>query len=361
MENSARTCSTRRWPTLSAAAWTARRSPTRSPSTPRSISWSRSKTGARAARRALRVLGRPLVARPRQERPRRGGPARGGAARLLARRRQDGRRPHVRRRPCRRRGARPPHLRHARQGHRRARPLPGAQPAGRRASRAGRPRRAPLHAHRRALRRAASATILGLLPNLARLQASIGEPRFDDALEEAATALADEGAALVSDLDRVTLDLGVDGASCLTASAALQLRGKKSWLAGTIAERGDASGPPPAIFWRAPRRQRLSLVRSRRRPRALRRIFRTLRGLLEGKLAKEKIGSEADRKALGGAHHPSARQGHQRRRRERALAARRPARSGGRRRGRHRAADRRRDHAATWAGTCSASTRGPRR
>jgi len=138
---------------------------------------------------------------------------------------------------------------------------------------------------------------LGILPNYARTQ-TIGDPRYDQALEEAAAALADEGAALVGDLDRVTLDLGVDPGSCLSARTAIQLRGKTSWLAGTIADGGTKSGPPPAVFWRAPVDADSASYGRAADVTRYGGIFRTLRGLLEGKLAQEQIGSEADRRAL---------------------------------------------------------------
>jgi hypothetical protein len=140
---------------------------------------------------------------------------------------------------------------------------------------------------------------LGFLPTLARSQAAIGEPRYDHALGEAAGALADEGAALVSDLDHVTLDLSIDDTACLTAKTALQFRGKTSWLAGTLADRAATSGPPPAIFWRAPVDSDSASYGRAGDSARYGGIVRTLRGLLEGKLAKEQIGSEADRKALG--------------------------------------------------------------
>ena len=138
---------------------------------------------------------------------------------------------------------------------------------------------------------------LGFLPSAARSQA-IGEPRFDRALDEAAGALADEGAALASDLDRVTFDLGVAPGTCLSATTALELRGQTSWLAGTIAESAANAGPPPAIFWRAPRDSDSASYGRASDVSRYDGILRTLRGLLVGKLAQEKVGSEADRTAL---------------------------------------------------------------
>ena len=69
------------------------------------------------------------------------------------------------------------------------------------------------------------------LPVLVQSQASIGDPNFDDALLEAANALTVEAGALMTDLDKVTLDIGADRANCLTTSAALKLRARTSWFA----------------------------------------------------------------------------------------------------------------------------------
>lgn len=138
---------------------------------------------------------------------------------------------------------------------------------------------------------------VGLLPNFARMK-TINNPHYDRALEEAAQALADEGAALAGDLDRLTIDLGPDGASCLNAAGALQFKGKSSWLAGTVANSADHAGPPPAIFWRTPiDAESASFSRGADGSRYSG-IVRVLRALLEGRLAKENIGSDADRKAL---------------------------------------------------------------
>ena len=141
---------------------------------------------------------------------------------------------------------------------------------------------------------------LAFLPGLARIQ-SIGDPRFDRALEEGAVALADEGKALAGDLDRLAIDLRVDsGSTCLTASGALQLRGRSSWLAGLLTESSDKQGPPPAIFWRAPVDSESALYSRAADGARVAPILRVLRDLLEGQLTRERIGSDADRKALAG-------------------------------------------------------------
>jgi hypothetical protein len=139
---------------------------------------------------------------------------------------------------------------------------------------------------------------LGFLPSFARTQ-TIGQARFDHALEEAAAALADEGAALINDLDRVTVDLDVDASSCLTAKTSLQLRGKSSWLARSMERSGERAAPPPPLFWRAPIDSESASYSRALDASRYAGIFRVLRDLVEGKLAEGQIGSEADRRALG--------------------------------------------------------------
>jgi hypothetical protein len=141
---------------------------------------------------------------------------------------------------------------------------------------------------------------LSFLPGLARMKA-IGEPRFDRALDAAAAAVAGEAGALVTDLDRLTLDLRVDsGSSCLTASSALQLKGKSSWLAAVMGENAAKQGPAPAIFWRAPLDSETASYGPAADGARAAPILHVLRDLLEGGLAKQHVGSDADRKALGG-------------------------------------------------------------
>jgi hypothetical protein len=140
---------------------------------------------------------------------------------------------------------------------------------------------------------------LAFLPGLARMQ-SIGNEHFDKALEEGAAALAAEGQALAGDLDRLTIDARVDrGPTCLKASSALQLRGQSSWLAGLLLDRATKQGPPPALFWRAPVDSETASYSRADGDRAAP-ILRVLRGLLEGTLARQQIGSDADRRALAG-------------------------------------------------------------
>jgi hypothetical protein len=135
-------------------------------------------------------------------------------------------------------------------------------------------------------------------PALVQMQLSTGEPKLDRTVVEAATAVADEMGLIANDLDKMTFDLAFDPTNCLTSSTALQLRSKTSWLAGTIADRPDRAGPPPALFWHAPKDADSAFFGRAADPARFADINRTVRVLLDGLLAKQKIGSAADRKAL---------------------------------------------------------------
>lgn len=139
---------------------------------------------------------------------------------------------------------------------------------------------------------------LAMLPTLAASQASLGEPRFDGAVQKAATALADELGALAGDLDKMTFDFGVDPTKCINTSLALKFRASKSWLVGTMTDRADRAGAPPAIFWRAPKDSDSVIFGRAADPARYTEMLATFRAMIEGGLGKLGVGSAADRKAL---------------------------------------------------------------
>src|SRR5262249_875966 len=136
------------------------------------------------------------------------------------------------------------------------------------------------------------------LPVIAKSQLSMGDPAFDTALTDAASALSDEAVALTHDLDRLTIDLSADPARCLTASVALQLRDKSSWIAGTMLDRPDRAGPPPAIFWRAPKDSESVSFGRATDPARFAGMIKTVRTMLDSVLGKSQIGSTDGRKGL---------------------------------------------------------------
>jgi hypothetical protein len=136
------------------------------------------------------------------------------------------------------------------------------------------------------------------LPVLAQAEGSIGEPKFDKAIVDAATGVADEIVALVADADKVTIDAAIDQVSCLRATASLSMRGKTSWVSGMMSDRTDRAGSPPGIFWRAPKDSSSVFFGRGADPKKFAPILRTARLLIEGGLAKAQIGAEADHRAL---------------------------------------------------------------
>jgi hypothetical protein len=136
------------------------------------------------------------------------------------------------------------------------------------------------------------------LPVIVQSQVSIGDPVFDRALTDVANALGDEAIALTRDLDGLTIDLNSDASVCLSASVALKFRDKTSWVAGAMLDRPERAGPPPAIFWRAPKDSDSAFFSRNGDPARLTGIVKTLRTLVDSGLGKFQIGSSDDRRAL---------------------------------------------------------------
>jgi hypothetical protein len=140
--------------------------------------------------------------------------------------------------------------------------------------------------------------ILQAAPAMATSQLSLGDPAFDQALSDAVIGLRDEAIAVTHDLDRLAIDLTISPTTCVTASATLKVRDKSSWIAGTLFKGAENAGPPPAIFWRAPRDSESAFFNRSGDPARYVSIQKTLRTLIERGMEKLQIGSAADRKAL---------------------------------------------------------------
>lgn len=140
--------------------------------------------------------------------------------------------------------------------------------------------------------------LLSKAPALAESQLTRQDSKFDRAIIEAATALAEEAGSIATDLDKVTVDITLAPTTGLTATGSLQLRARKSWLAQTLMDRPERSGPPPALFWRAPKDATAAYFGRGSDPSRFTAMLKTLGTLVESGLATEKIGTPADRKAL---------------------------------------------------------------
>jgi hypothetical protein len=139
---------------------------------------------------------------------------------------------------------------------------------------------------------------LSALPILAQAELGIDDPKLERTVIETVASVSDELGVILSDLDKITLDVSLNPTTCGELNAALQLRGRSSWFAGTMTERPERAGPPPAIFWRAPKDSRgVGYGRGTDTARFAGPL-RTLRILVESALASGNIGSAADRKAV---------------------------------------------------------------
>jgi len=134
------------------------------------------------------------------------------------------------------------------------------------------------------------------LPSLVARQYGIGEPTFDHALEDLLRFATTEGAAALSDLDKVHVEGKVDPGGTLSLSASSTLRDKKSWFVRTAL--AMPAGPAPALFWRGPADAATGGFVTFGDPAAYGDVVRPLMGLLEGGLASAKVGSDAERKKL---------------------------------------------------------------
>ena len=67
-------------------------------------------------------------------------------------------------------------------------------------------------------------------------------------------ALLDEGIELTHDIDTFTLDTNVDpNGAFVDATGTVKYHGASSWTTQVFTGRNDQAGPPPAIFWQAPK------------------------------------------------------------------------------------------------------------
>ena len=135
------------------------------------------------------------------------------------------------------------------------------------------------------------------LPMLAE-ELKLNIPGFDKAVDEAATALAEEAAALIFDVDAIKLDLTVDAQRGAVVSGKLGFAGKKSWLVGTMVEGANLAGPAPEAMWRLPKDTETLSWGHMGDPGRYTKILANLQALLQGGLEKLKFASPADHAAM---------------------------------------------------------------
>lgn len=140
--------------------------------------------------------------------------------------------------------------------------------------------------------------MLRVLPDSFATEYGIGDQRFDRLLFESGVAMQDDAGKLLSDVQRVTAELkSASSGTCLRATADLDLSGKTSWLAQTLTDRLDRSGPPPAIYWRQPKESDLAFYGRGVDAARFSGVITRLRELLDAALASEGFAA-ADRKKI---------------------------------------------------------------
>lgn len=135
------------------------------------------------------------------------------------------------------------------------------------------------------------------LPLLASSQ-RIGVPSFDDALMEAASALAVEAGHLLTDLDAFEFDAGYDATEGVRVEAKASFADATSWTVQRLVDAPSPASGAPAIVGHAPKSATSVAYGHAGDPAAFAGVTRVLRGLLEGQLTSASFGSAADRRAI---------------------------------------------------------------
>ncbi|MFP6683769.1 MAG: hypothetical protein VB934_03615 [Polyangiaceae bacterium] len=135
------------------------------------------------------------------------------------------------------------------------------------------------------------------LPIFAR-ELKIGVPIFDDAIMNAAAAVADDLGLLLEDADSIIAKVDVDATKGLKLSIGAQFAGSKSWTVHTLVDGAHLSSTAPEMFWRLPK-SALSVVYGHGGdPAGAGGILTTLQALAEGTLEKAGVFSSRDRRDI---------------------------------------------------------------
>ncbi len=135
------------------------------------------------------------------------------------------------------------------------------------------------------------------LPIFAR-ELKIGVPIFDDAIMNAAAAVADDLGLFLEDADSIIAKVDVDATKGLKLSIGAQFAGSKSWTVHTLVDGAHLSSTAPEMFWRLPK-SALSVVYGHGGdPARAVGILTTLQALAEGTLEKAGVFSSRDRRDI---------------------------------------------------------------
>jgi hypothetical protein len=86
--------------------------------------------------------------------------------------------------------------------------------------------------------------------NIFRKKTHLSSPALLDAI----TSAAREGLAFGDDVDSLAIDISLDPAATQASfSSSIKFKANNSWVTKALTGRNDKAGPPPAIFWQAPK------------------------------------------------------------------------------------------------------------
>lgn len=140
------------------------------------------------------------------------------------------------------------------------------------------------------------ASKINFAPAFLKSQLGMGDPAFDQVLNNVGLGLGNEAVALLGDLDKLHVDLNVSEADGISLTGSLAFRDKKSWIASTSAK--SVNEPAPALFTRLPLDAAEAAYSKLNDPADWEGIKKVLKDGLEGFLAASKIGNETERKKV---------------------------------------------------------------
>ena len=136
-------------------------------------------------------------------------------------------------------------------------------------------------------------------PGAIQAEYGLGDERFDRLLFESAAAAQEDVGKLLEDLSTITAEVRSErSGTCLRATADVELSSTSSWLASTLSDRLDRSGPPPALYWRQPRDSELAIYTRGVDPARFSTVLPKARDLVDAALAAGGVTVPADRKRV---------------------------------------------------------------
>jgi hypothetical protein len=135
-----------------------------------------------------------------------------------------------------------------------------------------------------------------LAPRFVVGQWGLGDKQFDKALETAAAGLANEGVALLSDLDKAHVDLTLSADKGVTLDGKLMFKGKSSWIAQTSSHSTNVNAP--AMFFRLPADSASATFSMFHDPADYEGMKKVGKDAVEGLLSFAGIGTDAERKKV---------------------------------------------------------------